>query len=125
MNRTSENIVAQYPRRSRPVLAIGAFALLAVAGVAQPAATDRTVMKTDATCRVIERGPDHVTWERVAADAGGAGGRTHRYTELSPCLSYRKNGAWLECREEIEVLEGGGAAAIAGRHQVYFPSDIY
>jgi len=45
--------------------------------------------------------------------------------EMAAGLNYLQNGQWVESKEQIDVLQQGGAAATQGQHQVYFPSDIY
>jgi hypothetical protein len=49
----------------------------------------------------------------------------HRYTELATGMHYQKDGQWVESKEQIDILPQGGAAALQGQHQVYFPADIY
>jgi len=45
--------------------------------------------------------------------------------ELATGMNYLKNGRWVESKEEINILPDGTAAATQGRHQSYFPGDIY
>jgi hypothetical protein len=52
--------------------------------------------------------------------------RVHRYTELATGMNYTNaSGQWTEAQEQISVLPTGGAVANQGRHQVYFPANIY
>ena len=72
---------------------------------------------------VVERGPDWRVWESTNIINGT--NAVHRYTELATGIHYRdSSGQWAESREEISILPQGGAAAVFGRHQVYFPADI-
>jgi hypothetical protein len=68
-------------------------------------------------------------WERTTYETGTNGEtirKEHRYTELGTGLNYRNSyGQWVESKEEIDVLPQGGAAAVQGQHQAYFPGDIY
>ena len=72
---------------------------------------------------VTERGPDFKVLENTTVENGT--NRIHRYTELATGLNYRKNGQWIPTQEQITLLPTGGAAATQGRHQVYFPANIY
>ena len=52
--------------------------------------------------------------------------RVHRYTELASGLTYWHPAAndWVASVEQIQPAPGG-AAAIQGQHQVYFPANLY
>jgi hypothetical protein len=84
-----------------------------------PAPTPYAVVSRDAHSRV---------WERTAYELGPSGQaipRKKHYTELATGLHYWANGQWVESKEEIDILPGGGAVATKGQHQAYFPGDIY
>ena len=86
---------------------------------AMPAATPYAVVSRDANSQV---------WERTVYEPSPSGqmvSRKHSYTELSSGLNFLKAGQWVESKEQIEVLPQGGAAAVQGQHQAYFPGDIY
>lgn len=79
---------------------------------------------------IVERGENHQVWERTVYESGPNGtvvARKHRYTELASGLNFRNptTRQWAPSKEEIDILPQGGAAAINGQHQVYFPGDIY
>ena len=83
-----------------------------------PSPTPYAVTKQDGNSRV---------WERTMYELGPNGQvipKKHSYTELATGLNYQKNGQWTASKEEIDVLPQGGAAAIQGQHQVYFPGNI-
>jgi hypothetical protein len=67
-------------------------------------------------------------WQRTTYDTGPDGEvvtNTHSYTELSTGLNYWKKGEWVDSKEEINIAPKGGAEAVQGQHQMYFPSVIY
>ena len=68
---------------------------------------------------------ERTTYERGAN--GESLPHTHRYTELASGMNYKdpKTGEWVESDEQIEIVGTGGAEAIHGQHQAYFPADIY
>lgn len=76
-----------------------------------------------------EKGANHRIWMAVVSVTNRLGQvslETNRsYLELATGLNYQKNGKWLESKDEIEILPGGGAAVLQGQHQAYFPGDIY
>jgi hypothetical protein len=77
---------------------------------------------------VVDRGPHHKTWERIVYELSPSGSAvpvSHRYTELATGMNYLQNNQWVDASEEIDILPQGGAAAVHGQHQVYFPTDIY
>jgi hypothetical protein len=51
--------------------------------------------------------------------------RIHSYTELATGLNYQKNGQWVSASEHIDILPDGTARAVQGRHQAYFPGDLF
>lgn len=81
--------------------------------------TPWTVVSCDANSRVWQQ----TNWTQDVS--GELVPQVHSYTELQTGLYFLTNGTWAESKEEIDVVPGGGAQAIQGQHQVYFPSDIY
>jgi hypothetical protein len=82
----------------------------------------------DTPYSVVQRSANSRVWERTTYDQrppGGTVSHVHHYTELATGLHYLQNGHWLESKEEIDLLPQGGAAATRGRHQAYFPANIY
>ncbi len=74
--------------------------------------------------QVVERGADYKVLQKVTVENGT--NRIHRYTELATGMHYTNAlGQLVESREQIAILPTGGAAATQGRHQVYFPADIF
>ena len=50
----------------------------------------------------------------------------HRYVELATGLNFTNSyGQLVAASEQITILPTGGASATQGRHQVYFPANIY
>lgn len=73
---------------------------------------------------VTERGADYAVHQKTTLENGT--NRVHKYTELATGLNYTNaSGQLVESKEEIDALPQGGAAATQGRHQAYFPGDIY
>lgn len=73
---------------------------------------------------VTERGADYKILQKTTVENGT--NRVHSYTELATGMNYTNSqGQWIEAQEQITLLPTGGAAATNGRHQVYFPADIY
>src|SRR5665213_807381 len=73
---------------------------------------------------VTERGADYQVWQTTTVENGV--NRVHGYMELATGLNYTNtSGQWVPSREQITVLAQGGAVAVQGQHQVYFPADIY
>jgi hypothetical protein len=75
-------------------------------------------------------------WEQTVYETNAAGmyetnaagevmSEIDRYIELATGLNYFSNGQWIESQEEIDALPQGGAEAIQGQHQAYWPGDIY
>src|ERR1035437_1222330 len=73
--------------------------------------------------QVTERGADWRVLQKTTIEHGT--NRVHRITELATGMNYQQNGQWMESKEQITILPTGGAAAVQGRHKVYFPADIY
>jgi concanavalin A-like lectin/glucanase superfamily protein len=83
-----------------------------------PSPTPYAVTKQDGSSRVWE----WMTYEK--SPSGRIVPKKHSYTELATGLNYLKNGQWTASKEKIDVLPQGGAEAIQGQHQVYFPGNI-
>ena len=78
----------------------------------------------DGSFVVTERGADYNVLQKTVMENGT--NHVHQYTELATGMNYTNSlGQWVESKEQITILPTGGAAAIQGRHQVYFPADIY
>ncbi len=74
--------------------------------------------------QVVERGANYSVLQRTTVENGT--NCVHRYIELATGLNYTNSyGQLVESKEAIDILPQGGAAATQGRHQVYFPADIY
>ena len=72
---------------------------------------------------VVGRGPDWNVLQKTTVENGT--NRVHRYTELSTGLNFTNAyGQLVPSVEQITILPTGGAQAVQGRHQVYFPADI-
>ena len=79
--------------------------------------------------QIGEQGADSRVWQKIVRTANAQGHTVlqtnQAYVELATGMNYMKNGRWVESTEEINILPNGTAAATAGRHQAYFPGDIY
>jgi hypothetical protein len=87
-----------------------------------------TVPAQDTPYAVVDRGANHRVWQRTTYETRPDGKQIphiHKYTELATGLHYKKNGQWVESKEQIDILPNGTAAATQGQHQAYFPGDIY
>jgi hypothetical protein len=72
---------------------------------------------------VTERGADYAVHQKTTVEHGT--NRVHQYVELATGLNYtNSSGQLVPSKEEIDVLPNGGAAAVQGRHKVYFPGDL-
>ena len=116
------------------MILVSSLAFLAQAQLAQASADSATVSGATLSSRgtseyqVVERGPHHRVWQRVASftDAQGqVSYATNSYTELASGMHYQdpKSGQWVESQEVIESFPGG-AIARHGQHQVIFANDI-
>ncbi len=77
--------------------------------------------------QVTERGPHHRKLIHVSTTIGANGAsvlKTNRYTEVATGLHYQHNGEWLETKEVIDLVPGGGALASQGPHQVGFAANL-
>jgi hypothetical protein len=73
---------------------------------------------------VTQRGADWRILQKTIVANGVT--NVHRYTELANGMNYTNSfGQLVESKEQITILPTGGAAAVQGRHKVYFPADIY
>jgi len=91
----------------------GAFAAVAAVGV-------------EGELQVVERGPHHrkvVHVSSILSSDGQTIWRTNHYTELATGMHYQRNGEWLESKEVIDIVPGGGLAS-QGAHQVGFAANI-
>ena len=88
----------------------------------------REPQKRDTDYAITTKDGNSQVWEKTEYEPSADGKQiphVHRYTELATGLNYLKDGQWTASKEEIQVLPDGGAAAVQGQHQVYFPGDIY
>jgi len=77
---------------------------------------------------IISRDADSRVWEctnYIQDSSGDIVPEVQSFTELATGMCYQQNGQWVDSVEEIDISPQGGAQAVQGRHQVYFPSDIY
>lgn len=84
----------------------------------------------DTPFSVVQRDANSRVWQRTTYEQGSSGElvpHVQQYIELATGMHYKdpKTGEWLESSEVIEILPNGGAQAIHGQHQAYFPGDIY
>ena len=87
------------------------------------------ITQASSPLEVVEWGANHRVWQWKTFDHGSNGKvtpRIHKVTELAVGMHYQDaNGQWQESKEQIDILPDGTAAAINGRHQAFFPGDIY
>jgi hypothetical protein len=80
------------------------------------------------TVRIIERGPHHQVIERLTVVTnldGSVGNQTNRYTAVASGLHYRKDGQWVEAKEEVRLLpDGNGAVSDEAQIKVTFAPNI-
>ncbi len=75
---------------------------------------------------IVERGEHHRIWESytpVAAVSGEKIYQTNRVVELASGLHYWDGAAWIDSKEEIEII-GGKAIARHGSHKVTFAGNL-
>jgi RHS repeat-associated protein len=75
---------------------------------------------------LVERGRDHVTWERYRFETNRLGRvtiHTNRVMELETGKFYQADRQWQESREEIEIV-ANGALARRAPHQAAFATDV-
>lgn len=89
-----------------------------------------TAGRQDDGLSIVQRDADSRTWQRTTYEYGPSGEllpQVHQYTELATGMHYKnpQTGEWVESNEQIEIRPNGGAQAVHGQHQVYFPADIY
>jgi hypothetical protein len=80
--------------------------------------------------RIVQKWANGRKWERMEYGVDAFDELTtnvNSYIELGTGLHYKdsKTGEWTESSEQIEINPNGGARAIHGQHQAYFPADIY
>src|SRR6266850_4588833 len=95
---------------------------------AQQSSRDNEVSANLPPLTIVERGLNHRTVEYSVSPTASDGANTNttiRYQELADCMHYLKGGQYLESKEEISVLPGGGALADKGQHQLYVPGSLY
>jgi RHS repeat-associated protein len=92
---------------------------------------DQTASNTDPQATpftVANRDANSSVWESTTYEQNPSGEATphiHHFTQIGTGLNHLVNGAWVDSKEEIDVLPNGTAHAIQGQHQAYFPGDIY
>jgi hypothetical protein len=94
----------------------------------QTAAIDQTGVPAPTPYQVVNCNVDHNVWQSVTYEKltnGRIVSHKHEYTELATGLNHQQSGQWVGSKEEIQLLPQGGAAAVEGSHQAYFPGDIY
>jgi hypothetical protein len=77
---------------------------------------------------VVQRDANSRVWQRTTYERDSNGElipHLHSYIEIATGMHYQKDGRWVESKEEIDIVPTGGAAAVQGQHQIYFPYDIY
>jgi hypothetical protein len=113
------------------------FALLAstsagvqaqVTGTGATTVAKQTALSVPTPYSIVQRGANHQDWERYTfekAPDGSLVAKRHSFVELATGMNYLKNGQWVKSQEQISILPQGGAEAVQGQHQAYFPGDIY
>ena len=115
-------------RTSLPTL-LASFAVVAVNGQSISSTNQGPQTNITLNYNIIARGADHRIWERVDNETNVSGKvvqRVHRYTELASGLHFwdTNSNSWKDSGEQIQSVPGG-AAAVQGQHQVYFPYNLY
>src|SRR5687767_9730127 len=70
---------------------------------------------------ITERGPHHAVYSRLSQYVNSYGEvvtRSNGWVTLATGLHYERNGAWIESKEEIEVLPSGYAVARQGQVRI-------
>jgi hypothetical protein len=87
------------------------------------------VAGTQTPYTVLTRSANARVWQKLVYEPtpfGGVVARKHSYAELASGLHYLDaNGQWTESKEQILASPQGGASAVQGQHQAYFPYDLY
>ena len=107
--------------------------LVAIAAKAQTGAAvsgSPTALPKPTAFSPVSRDGSSTVWERTLYLPGTNGtvvARKSRYVELASGLNVRDSvtGQFKQSKEEIDVLPQGGAQAVQGQHQAYFPGDIF
>ena len=82
------------------------------------------MLSIQAQYQVVENGANYRIWQQTTNENGT--NCVQSYTELATGMYYtNSSGQLVESKEEIDAPPQGGAAAVQGQHQVYFPADIY
>jgi len=72
----------------------------------------------------VESGLNYNVMQAVSVGNGTT--NVQQYTELCAGLNYtNSSGDLVPSQEQVTILPAGGAAAIHGQYQAYFPADIY
>ncbi len=109
---------------SPQALLIAAFLALA------PTAALLAQSPAEAGYTVLARGPMEKLWARLSWQTNKDGSVTtitnSSFTEMADGLEYwdGQAGAWKDSQDLIEILPGGGAAALHGRVKAYFGPDL-
>ncbi len=83
-----------------------------------------TNLPAQASYTVTERAADYNVLQKTTVENGT--NRVHRIVTVATGLNYTNAyGQLVESKEQITILSTGGAQAVQGRHQAYFPPDIY
>jgi hypothetical protein len=110
------------------LLAFGILNIQAAQTTATSTGASQIAVPKPTAYRVIDAGANHRVWQNETYEKSPDGQvytHIHTFKELCSGLNYLKAGQWVESKEQIEVLPQGGAAAVQGQHQAYFPGDIY
>ena len=94
--------------------------------IASLALTVASVSAQETPLQVTERGPHYRIWQRVKHRVTADGepmAHTNAYTELATGLHYKRDGQWVDSKEEIEPFEKG-AVARQGPYQVIFANTL-
>jgi hypothetical protein len=83
-----------------------------------------SLLSIQAQYQVVENGANYRVLQKPTVENGT--NRVRRYTEMASGLNFQNptTGQWTEAQEQISIQPQGGAAAVQGQHQVYFPPDI-
>jgi len=79
--------------------------------------------------QVVDEGANYSVWQRTTYEQGPNGEvipHLEEYKEAATGLHYKDaSGNWQQSVEQIQALPQGGASAVTGQHQIFFPDDIY
>ena len=106
---------------------VGCLAIAVVGGVcqAEPAQTaQRFTFTAPASYTMVKQDANTRVWQKTTVENGT--NRIHQIVEMATGLNYTNtSGQLVPAKEEIDILPNGTAQAVQGRHQAYFPGDIY